>query len=65
MASISGFMGRRFSICSISSEVSTAFACEGKEMEDELVIFSLRISSSVATLSRIFLLSSSTTSTFH
>lgn len=65
MASISGFMERRFSICSISSDVSTAFEFEGRKMGDELVMFSLRMSSSVATLSRIFLLSSSKTSTFH
>ena len=65
MASVSGFIGRRCSICSISALCFRRVQNRRSKTRHLLVTFSCRMSSSLTTLSMSFLLSSSITSTFH
>ena len=63
MASISLFIGRLCSICSISAWVQQT--CHEAKPKHVLVMFSSSMSSSLTTLSTSFLLASSSTKTFH
>lgn len=65
IASMSGFGGLLSSIFSISTPHQPRLMHAMSNTEHVLAIFSLRISSSFTTLSRILLLSVSTTKTFH